>query len=219
MRLVFLLLSAWASVVQAGTLTSTIVNSPGWTNTGQGFSAAFSFSTTAMYTNVSIEAFLAATPSPLSGLAFLTSQVGPTTTAANNIVAPQPFTVTSELPTFQWVTLFTGLTLGPGSYFVTLSSDTFSLLLALGNTSTTTITEAPGVTRGLDYFANNQGGTSVNAAFAPGSTFGNAVNTKTQPDFYSYRVTGDLGSSASVPEPGSMALVGLGLALLMRRRG
>ena len=212
MRFILVGLLAAASLAEAGTITSTVVNSPGWTNTGgPSFTTAFSWSMSAAYTNVTIEAYLAATPAPVSGLAFLSTQVGPQTTPGDVVGAPQGFQVTSELPAFQWVTLFSGLTLGPGTYFVTLSSPQTSLLLAIGNSSTTTFTNAAGVTRLLDYFANNQNGSSVNTNFGPASTFLNTVNAGPNGDFYSYRVNGDLAGDAAVPEPGSIAMVAFGL--------
>lgn len=85
--------------------------SVGWTQTGT-------------YSNVSISADVNLCG---TGSSFLTTQVGAGTTVANEI-ASGIFTGPSNCgsnPFPSWVTMFTGLTLGPGTYFLTLNGDAF----------------------------------------------------------------------------------------------
>jgi hypothetical protein len=90
------------------------------------------WSQTGTYTNVSISADVNITGSPGdppvkptdTGHSFLTTQVGAGTTVANQI-ASGTFAGTSDWasnPHPNWITLFTGLTLGPGTYYLTLDT-------------------------------------------------------------------------------------------------
>jgi len=77
------------------------------------------------YTNVSITAPLRdiSTGGPIGGVegvVYLVNQIGPGTTAANN-VAP-PVSVSSLSATYSPVLLFSGLTLAPGNYYVVFAS-------------------------------------------------------------------------------------------------
>ena len=172
--------------------------SVGWTQTGT-------------YTNVSISADVNIVGSPGdpangkptdTGLSFLTTQVGAGTTVANQI-ASGTFAGTSNWganPTPNWITLFTGLTLGPGTYYLTLDTtgygggwrvDTPSDLATLGSGVT-----PAGSLYGECTLAAPCGG------YAPAST------QYTDPG-YLLRVDVE---GTSVPLPGTLALLGIGLA-------
>lgn len=172
--------------------------SVGWTQTGT-------------YTNVSISADvnIVGTPGdpPIkptdTGLSFLTTQVGAGTTTADEI-ASGTFAGTSnwgDNPHPNWITLFTGLTLGPGTYYLTLDTlgygggwrvDTSSDLPALGS----------GVTpAGSLYGYCNGSLTYPCGGYAPASTL------YADPP-YQLRVDVE---GTTVPEPSSLFLVGIGL--------
>jgi len=85
--------------------------SVGWTQTGT-------------YSNVSISADVNLGG---TGSSFLTTQVGAGTTVADQIASgtfgPVPNSSSNPFPS--WVTIFTGLTLGSGTYFLTLNGDEY----------------------------------------------------------------------------------------------
>jgi hypothetical protein len=85
-------------------------------------SLVVTWSQTTTYTGVSISATLNVTdanPGGAPGVAYLTTSLG---TGAVNFVAPASFTVPTGQSTPTPVTLFTGLTLPPGTYFLTISN-------------------------------------------------------------------------------------------------
>lgn len=124
------------------------VNYASWTQTG-----AFS--------GVTIKANLFSAGGTASGTAFLTTQIGPGTTTGQQI-ATTAITLSNTTPAP--FTLFSGLTLGPGTYYVTIQNLSSLDWQCCGTVTTTT---APGVT------ANNDAQFSVLNPFAPASTFFN----------------------------------------------
>ena len=173
--------------------------SVGWTQTGT-------------YTNVSISADVNITGSPGdppikptdTGLSYLTTQVGTGTTVANQIASGNFFGPSNwaSNPTPNWITLFTGLTLGPGTYYLTLDTtgygggwrvDTPSDLATLGS----------GVTPAGSLYGYCDGSIDYPCGgYAPAST------QYTDPG-YLLRVDVE---GTSVPLPGTLALLGIGLA-------
>ena len=108
-----------------------------------------SWTQTNTYDNVSIFADLNGFGSSGSGIAYLTTAVGPGTTSANQVATPDSFTFPN---TPQDVELFSGLTLGPGSYYITMYG-TGGWGLAQ-DPSTTTVTLDPGASLGQPYQSN-----------------------------------------------------------------
>lgn len=87
-------------------------------------SLAVTWSQTTTYTGVTITAMLNITdtnPAGAPGTAYLTTSLGP---GAANFVAPVSFNVPVTQTTPAPVTLFTGLTLPPGTYYLTISNAT-----------------------------------------------------------------------------------------------
>jgi hypothetical protein len=157
-----------------------------------------SWAETGSYTNVSISAVLS---NQFDGnanstlTAYLTDQIGPGTTAANVIAS------TSVTPTnFEETdTLFTGLSLGPGSYYLVLAAP--GDFAGWWGANSPTITTEPGVTDTGDYHADHPNG-GPNDAFPPASVF-----LADGADNFLYTVTGDASSAA--PEPSTLILAGL----------
>ena len=151
-----------------------------------------SWAQTGSYTNVSISAVLGS-GEPIS--VYLTNQIGPGTTVANEIGS----TSISPSASPQTETLFTGLSLGAGSYYLVLAAPTTGIAGWFG-TSSPTVTTDTGVTGHPDVFVSTSNG-SPNSAFPPASSFLPAGTNLL------FTVTGDVGST--VPEPSSFMMMGL----------
>ncbi len=159
------------------------------------------WSTTTSVNDVAITALLAnGNQLPSTGTAYLTTSIGPGTTVSEE-VAQTDIDITCGLCQ-QEVALFTGLTLAPGTYWLTLGAPdqpVSYLLWAASNPAT--LTTGPGVTyRGFDALAHS--------SFPPSGDFfypSPVVNSYS----YLFSVTG-----TSVPEPSSIGIFGLGLAIL-----
>lgn len=138
--------------------------------------------------------------------AFLTDQVGAGTTQAANELAPDaivPFGPSHS----GLLTVFSGLTLGPGDYYVTITGDTG--LAHIGETGSPSPTLAPNVTilgYGIDCC-------SV-LGYLP------AQPAEWTNSAWTFEVTGDLveETNGQIPEPSTMALVAGGLAAVVLRR-
>jgi hypothetical protein len=122
----------FAGTIHAGTVVfvdSTTIGGPNSYARATADSAfATSWAQTGSYSNVSVYALLAPGPNvPVNGsglgVAYLTNSIGSGTTAVSNQIATAPFSVpggiSQVLGTF--VPLFTGLTLGPGTYYLVLT--------------------------------------------------------------------------------------------------
>jgi len=119
-----------------------------------------SWTQTGTFSNVTIAANLISSSGTASGNAYLTTQVGAGTTTAQQVATTAVSTsnsATSGIPT----TLFSGLTLGPGTYYVVVSGAN----LGLGTGSSAVTVVGTGVT------ANGDGVASSLASFPPASTF------------------------------------------------
>jgi|HubBroStandDraft_6_1064221.scaffolds.fasta_scaffold102253_3 hypothetical protein len=122
------------------------------------------WSQTSGYTNVSITAEIdPGTGSGTTGTAYLMSRIGPGTTSAQQI-ATASFSATGTAFSPVLTTLFTGLTLGPGNYYLVLSSPTG---LGWEETNGTSPVTASGVT----YNSNASTFGNPLQAYAPASTF------------------------------------------------
>jgi len=143
--------------------------------------------------------------------AYLTTQIGPGTTAANEIARTR-FTVPAVLPVCSpsscgaMVTLFSGLSLGPGSYFVTMGPDPLSIgTVGWFPALNPTVVLDTGVSEGNSFLA------SAVASYPPASDFG------VYPFAMNFTVTGT--AAAPIPEPATATLIAFGaLFLIFSRR-
>jgi hypothetical protein len=169
---------------------------------------------TQSYVNVSIQVALYSwTPGmPFDGTAYLTESIGlPATLPALDSVT---FSGVTANTTPETITLFSGLSLGPGTYYLTLAStdDWGTQPGAIWDMecSSCSLVLDSGVTLLSQEFANAQ---AENVSYAPGSSF-----TASNPPL-NLTVTGNLAPTSS-PEPSGFAavLAGLALAPIFRRR-
>ncbi|MBI4902971.1 MAG: hypothetical protein HY820_05005 [Acidobacteria bacterium] len=193
------------------------LNDPGSTVTG---AAVVSWTQSVSYTNVSISAYLFANVPALAGQpeqykAYLTNIAGPGTTAANNIASPVtgagiPFVAPAPgSPTL----LFSGLTLGPGNYLLTIQAlNTSDGGLLWESKAGLVPTVGAGVAYGALSLAMSDGSIGqLDAGFAPASSFAQLSPNGT----VMFEVSGDLVA----PEPTNLLLCGAGfLALGLLRR-
>jgi hypothetical protein len=172
------------------------------------------FTTTVPFTNVAVSAPFASTSPTLngSGTVYLTDNIGPGTTVADELarvtlsnLSPGTFSTPS-------ITLFTGLTLAAGTYYLISASDTGEPGIGWMTTRNPgTETTSAGTSIGGDLFTTS----GVIPAYPPAS-----------PDFASngfhellFEVTGD-SQVSNIPEPETyaMLLAGLGLMGFAARR-
>jgi len=169
-----------------------------------------SFTLADTWTNVSISASLT-TFSSGTGTVYLTNQSGAGTTVANQIgTTGFTFTPVATLTSAVSVSLFSGLTLSPGTYYLTFATAEPCCNQGLSVNPAMTYTTAGGVSVGAPQTINS----GLNALFPPASSgtlspapFGNRFFT----------VTGDLASSA-VPEPSTVVLISAGLLAIISRK-
>lgn len=175
------------------------VYSAGWSQTGS-------------YTNVTIRMALkdvGTVPEGGSVQAFLTNQVGAgTTQATNELLAP--VTVSFSAGHDGMLTLFTGLSLGPGSYYVTMTRSPNEVTSAgVGEV----LIPSPVLDTGVSI---------LGYGIAIGAPSANIPDMMTDWTFsaWAFDVTGDPVVDG-VPEPSSLLLLGSGLAAMvyLRRQG
>jgi hypothetical protein len=178
--------------MSAGTIFST----EGQGNVGYGILGslgawAAGWSQTGTYADVTITAEIdPGTGSGTSGTAYLMTQVGPGTTVAEQI-ATASFSATGAEFTPVLNTLFTGLTLGPGNYYLVLTSPS-----GLGwEVATDGIT--PVAAPGVSLIFDNATARATIAPYAPASNFPFPA-----PEDLEFAVTG-----TAIPEPTPLALV------------
>jgi hypothetical protein len=167
-----------------------------------------SWSSTVAYSNVSIG--FQSNFGPFNGTAYLMTQIGPGTTSAQQ-VGTSSYSVISGTPSL--TNLFSGLSLGPGSYYLVVTSG----LLPPGGWDTpftagpAVVSTGVGVVRGAQYIVNDSLG-SLNLAYLPASSFAD-LNSVYDLEF---QVTGS--PAAQVPEPSTLFLLGMGVTLLVTFR-
>jgi hypothetical protein len=202
----FLIVLVAGSASAQSTIVSTISGGSGFA-TLDNYAVASGWSETAAYNNVTITALINGGGETITGTAYLMTQIGPGTTVADQ-VATANFSATSGGYPPASVTLFNGLTLQPGDYYLVLSDFGESgggWEIAQFVATTTT---APGVSilNYYDTFPNSQ-----NTAFPPDSQF--SPLTSPYQNQLEYSVTGTL----VVPEPSVIALFLLSLPLFVFR--
>ena len=168
------------------------------TTGGVGGGLVESWTQTGTYSGVTITAAL--TNIQANTTAYLMNQIGPGTNVANQLFANS---VTGT-------TLFTGLTLGPGTYF---------LVVASPNNVSATFGTPPLVTTDAGVTLNAPAASPLNslALYAPATNFTTFTTTG---NHMLFSVVGNAGSS-SVPEPSTFGILGAGLSGLLfaaRRR-
>lgn len=195
------LLAAAASSAPAATIVS-VTASPTNVTAGTAITTA-GWTQSSSYSNVSVSAVLSnasGSGASLAMHAFLTNSAGPGTTVANEI-ASVAFNLAPGI--FQNRSLFTGLTLGPGSYFLVMQMDGGTTPAGGWSVAVPTIVTDTGVTRAADRFS------STAAGYAPASVLSPINNA--QQLLYSVQSV-----DSSVPEPSTAAVVFVGLGLLIR---
>lgn len=171
------------------------VYSVGWSQTGS-------------YTNVTIRMALKDTgtvPTAGSVQAFLTDQVGAgTTQAANELFAP--VTVSFSAGHEGMLTLFTGLSLGPGNYYVTMTRSASEV--TTGSMGEVRI-PSPVLDAGVAILG-------YGIAIGGASSYIPDMMTDWAFSAWAFEVTGDPVVDG-VPEPSGLLLMGSGLAALLYR--
>jgi hypothetical protein len=185
---------------------TTIISTDGQGNVGYGilggvYAQESGWSQTGSFTDITISAEIdpggnGTTPNSVSGTAYLMTQIGPGTTTLEQLgTASFSATGLSFSPTLD--TLFTGLTLGPGNYYLVLTSDG-------GGWEVATDGITP-VTAGGVALISREAGTP--AAYPPATDFSLSGGNDLE-----FTVT---GTGAAVPEPGYTAILLVGLAALI----
>jgi len=157
---------------------------------------AVSWTQTGAYSNVTVMADLISAGTGTATV-YLTDHIGPGTTTADQLA------VATETMSFQpasETTLFTGLSLGPGTYYVTLFSTSISNPVNFEVNLTLDSLATPGNTTNTGLFAISS------SSYPPATSFFNST------DFFPiYEVTGTPASTSTTPEPSSLLLLGTGL--------
>jgi hypothetical protein len=195
-RALFLALAVLACVHVCS--AATVVSQTGTFGDIDDRTAYFSWTQTGTFTGVTIQMTLADLSSNSTGTAYLTTQIGSVTTPlATTPIASVPSGAGTA------ITLFSGLTLGPGTYYVTFSRSggAGDLGYPVGGGSPTQATGS-GVTFGPIGVTNSPAG------FPPASTFAPFFGS----EFFGFSVTGT-AAAPSAPT-GVPALSGLGLMTL-----
>ncbi|MFN7937832.1 MAG: PEP-CTERM sorting domain-containing protein [Bryobacteraceae bacterium] len=209
-----------ASTAQAITIVS--VTGPNqFGNIGQAYLGnqypSVGFSTASDYVNVSISVSLigGSIDSAVTLGAFLTTQVGPGTTAANEIASSTQQVSVAASPAFPLqiteVTVLTGLTLPAGAYYLTLEGSGTPEIPSWANSLDVNLTAT------FDAGAAIAFGYLFGPTLFPPSYHPAAVVSQSNGRTLWFNVTGD---PANVPEPASLTMLagGLALACLYSRR-
>jgi hypothetical protein len=175
------------------------------------------FTTTTDLVNVSIDFTVASffSSSLVDVNAFLTTQIGPGTTVAHEVAnSSTQFTAAASagLPpyTVTTATLFSGLSLSAGTYFLTIESVSGTAFWAASPTSSAVIT-ASGASLISPFLQTG----APNMGYFPAQTFGLFPGSNLW-----FSVNGDPASTGDpvVPEPATLALLGSGLAAVAAAR-
>ncbi len=169
---------------------------------------AVSWTQSAAYTDVTIGANVLAPgiTTTSTGTAYLVDQIGPGTTIADELAPPAPISVNGDPGINTMTTLFTGLTLGPGTYYLVIVPSS----LGQSDSLKLQIVAPPQQTLGAGVTQNQSQQALSPSGFGPANTF---ANTTTNPIF---SVTG----TVATPEPSSilLGLTGIGAVGFLRWR-
>lgn len=191
-----------ATIVSRDASPSQLGFAPGW--------QAVSWTQTGSYTNESISARTQTTIAfnQSTGTAYLLNSLGPGTTAANELAPPVGFT-TGPSPT----PLFSGLTLGPGTYYLLIDSVQGQAGWGQANYASLTEVLDSGVSNILQYQPSG-----AVAGFSPATAF-TSYDPKTSGNAFAFAVTGDrAGAATGTPEPASFGITLAGAAAVLLAR-
>lgn len=197
------LLCATAALAFPGT----VISVSGSGNVQLGGISAVSWSQSGSFSNVAVTAQMSNQSGIGQSLAFhayLTDAIGAGATVADEI-ASLGFTLSPG--SNQTVNLFSGLSLGPGTYFLVISPDGGTTPVGgwAATTAAPTVTLGSGVTRNADRGSNGAIASYPPSTEIPLLTGGSLLYSVTAVD-------------SAVPEPATTALIGAGLAILAFRR-
>jgi len=205
-----LLLAQSLPAVTIISVTDSDPDLPGNGNIVSNTALAMSWQQSQGFNNVTVSAAIGANLPIGSGepviTAFLTTQVGAGTTLATHQVATASVNVPLSGDPHPLLTIFSGLTLGPGTYFLSVfhssgGSPDWNFEPSATVTSDVGATAA-GLYRALSPF---------DGVYLPASTFSLLTSGS---GFFT--VTGDVDNA--VPEPSTFALIGIGIAAVAFRR-
>lgn len=174
-----------------------IVEVPGPSSGGSGNRVfATSWTQTGTYSDVSISADLFGLDAPnVTATAWLTTAIGPGASIADQLATT---TVNSD-------NLFSGLTLGPDSYFLVISISSGSSAAGWSSSSAPAPITAADVTIGSSFF-----GTFLDfPAFGPSASLVAAPTVQ-----FLYRVEGVTDDQTAVPEPATLSLLGAAMVFM-----
>jgi hypothetical protein len=179
-----------------------------------------SWSQSKAYTGVSITALVDSAilgQTPMAD-AYLTTAIGPGTTTMDEIARAQ-FTVPATLPICSMsscgamVTLFSGLSLGPGNYFVTMGPDPLSNgLVGWFPALNPTVLLDTGVSEGTSFIA------SAMASYPPASAF-TVYTMGLPPIIFNVAMNFAVTGTTAIPEPSTSALIAFAVLLLILSKG
>jgi hypothetical protein len=204
------ILLAAAAVIFTGSAfggTVTIVQDlSGGTSGSTGGWQAVTWTETGSYTNVSIGANLAINNglSTGTGTAYLVTALGPSATLLDS----DPITVSGNPGINTMTSLFTGLSLGAGTYYLLINPTDINMAdsLVWAGAGTPTQTLDTGVTQQADRMLSG-------TVASPPYDSANIASTSSISHIFSVTGTPAVGvvGNSSVPEPGTMGMLVLGL--------
>ena len=201
-----------ALLLAQGAWADTIVTSlSGGLSGAEGGLWVVSWTQTGTYTDVTIGANIAVNggnPSEeATGTAYLMTQIGAGTTISDE-KETGPVSVMGNPGLNDMTTIFSGLSLGPGTYYLVIDPSSVNLADSLVWAAAGTPTQTLG-TDVSDVMAFSA--TTTNAAFPPANTFATGQLTPI------FSVTGDLGVTTT-PEPSTTVFLAFGFAALFVAR-
>jgi hypothetical protein len=161
-----------------------------------------SWTFTSGFTDVAIEASLTSPASGLTGNAYLMALAGPGSTVADELASTAFTFAQAGYGVVSYVPLFSGLTLGPGTYYLVLSASNETSNAGITVGPGVTYTTAAGVAVGTPQFSTSE------ALYPPATAWSDSGFRNRF-----FTVTGE-----AVPEPASLLLLGTGLVGLVAAR-
>jgi hypothetical protein len=187
------------------TLLSTVQDHHGCANFGTGYASMAAWTQDRTYSQVNVAAILngsrTETIGTSTGTFYLMTHVGMGTTTASEL-ARASFSVTSSWDYPQLVPLFSGLILGPGTYYLVGSGSGGGWQETVYNQ---TLTTAPGVSLTVNNYQAH-----IYRSYIPGNDFSNPWYPFEQTPPYNLEFV-----VSAVPEPTSRTLFGVGSLCLV----